>query len=136
MKNWKIILAVVVVIFILAGSLLFKGQAPKYPTKETSTSKTGTLNGNVREFLLVGRDYTFFPIEMQVKKGETVRVVFKNNQGFHDFRVDGYEVGTKQISEGERETVEFVADKAGTFEYFCSVGNHRQQGMAGKLIVE
>lgn len=33
-------------------------------------------------------------------------------------------------------SVTFVADETGTFEYYCSVGNHRGQGMIGKLIVE
>jgi len=33
-------------------------------------------------------------------------------------------------------SVEFVADQEGAFEYYCSVGNHRQQGMKGTLIVE
>ena len=42
-----------------------------------------------------------------------------------------YRKATGQIDE-----VEFVVDKAGTFEYYCSVGNHRQMGMVGKLIVE
>jgi plastocyanin len=29
-----------------------------------------------------------------------------------------------------------VADKKGTFEYYCSVGQHRALGMKGKLVVE
>ncbi len=32
--------------------------------------------------------------------------------------------------------VEFTADKKGTFEYYCSVGEHRVNGMKGKFIVE
>lgn len=33
-------------------------------------------------------------------------------------------------------SVTFVADTLGTFEYYCSVGNHRAQGMVGNLVVE
>ena len=54
----------------------------------------------------------------------------------HDFMIDEFEVATNQIGDGEEEEMEFVADKIGTFEYYCSVGNHRAQGMKGKLIVE
>jgi uncharacterized cupredoxin-like copper-binding protein len=32
--------------------------------------------------------------------------------------------------------VQFVADKTGTFEFYCSVGNHRQMGMVGTLVVQ
>ena len=32
--------------------------------------------------------------------------------------------------------VEFTVDKTGTFEYYCSVGQHRANGMVGNLIVE
>jgi len=40
------------------------------------------------------------------------------------------------VTPGTPTSVTFVADKTGTFEYYCSVGNHRAQGMVGKLIVE
>jgi len=43
---------------------------------------------------------------------------------------------TKQIKAGETETIEFIADKVGSFEYYCSVGQHRQMGMVGTLVVE
>jgi len=32
--------------------------------------------------------------------------------------------------------VTFVADKAGEYEFYCSVGQHRANGMVGKLIVK
>ncbi|MDO8658241.1 MAG: plastocyanin/azurin family copper-binding protein [Candidatus Levybacteria bacterium] len=39
---------------------------------------------------------------------------------------------------GQTDTVEFTADTAGTFEYYCSVGNgyHKEQGMVGTLVIE
>jgi nitrosocyanin len=72
---------------------------------------------------------------MTVKKGETVRITFVNKDGFHDFVLDEFGVKTEQIKGGTQEVVEFVADKAGTFEYYCSVGQHRQMGMKGTLTV-
>ena len=42
-------------------------------------------------------------------------------------------VDTKSKTSAE---VEFVASIAGTFEYYCSVGEHRAKGMKGNLIVE
>lgn len=91
---------------------------------------------NVMEVTVTGRNMSFDPKEIKVKKGQKVRVTFKNAQGFHDFVLDEFNVKTKQISAGQEEVVEFIADKTGTFEYYCSVGSHRQMGMTGKLIVE
>ena len=73
---------------------------------------------------------------MKVKKGDTVKIIFKNSEGFHDLVIDEFDVATNQIGAEEEDEVEFVADKAGTYEYYCSVGQHRKNGMVGKLVVE
>ncbi len=90
----------------------------------------------VVEFTVTGKGFLFDPKEIKVKKGDTVRITFVNAEGFHDWKLEGYNVGTKQIAAGKTEVVEFTADKAGTFEYYCSVGQHRQNGMKGNLIVQ
>lgn len=77
----------------------------------------------------------FSPNTITVKKGDKVKVIFKNVDGFHDFVLDEFDVKTPQITGPAEATVEFVADKAGTFEYYCSVGNHRAMGMKGTLTV-
>lgn len=67
-----------------------------------------------------------------------------SEEGRHDWRIDEFGAGTDRLlgintailQAGQQETVQFVADKTGTFEYYCSVGNHRQMGMRGNLIVE
>ena len=91
---------------------------------------------NVKEFTVNGGNFTFDPAEITVKKGDTVRIVFNNKEGFHDWVLDEFNAKTKQLDAGGSETIEFVADQAGTFEYYCSVGQHRQMGMVGNLIVE
>lgn len=97
---------------------------------------TPTGKSSTRTFTVEGSNFSFSLKEMRVKKGDTVKVVFTNKDGFHDWSLDEFGVATKQIPAGQSETVQFVADKAGTFEYYCSVGEHRQNGMVGKLIVE
>jgi len=92
--------------------------------------------GNEKEFAVDGMNFSFSVKEMKVKKGYTVQVTFTNKDGMHDWRLDEFSAQTKVLQTGQSETVEFVADKAGTFEYYCSVGQHRQNGMVGKLIVE
>jgi plastocyanin len=83
-----------------------------------------------------GANFRFNPSVIRVKKGAEVEVTFMNNEGMHDFVLDEFDVKTAQVQEGESETVTFTADQAGEFEYYCSVGTHRQMGMVGTLIVE
>jgi nitrosocyanin len=96
---------------------------------------TKVSTGAVKEFTVTGDNFAFAPNTMTVKKGDTVKVTFKNAEGFHDFKLDEFGVSTKQIGANTSETVTFVADKAGSFEYYCSVGQHRAMGMKGTLTV-
>jgi plastocyanin len=90
----------------------------------------------IKEFTVIGTNFAFAPTTMTVKKGDTVKIIFKNSGGFHDLKIDEFAVATKKLASGAEETIEFVADKAGSFEYYCSVGTHRQMGMKGTLIVQ
>ena len=72
-----------------------------------------------------------------VNEGDRVRIVFTNDDGMpHDWVLDEFDASTRILSRGNSETIEFVADQAGTFEYYCSVGSHRAQGMYGQFVVE
>jgi plastocyanin len=102
----------------------------------TTTGVTGSTTGTVKDFTVTGSNFKFNPATMTVKQGDTVRVTFINSGGTHDWRIDEFNAGTKVIQGGQQETIQFVADKKGSFEYYCSVGNHRQMGMKGTLVVE
>jgi plastocyanin len=106
------------------------------PTPSPTPSATPVVSGTVKEFVVEGKNFAFVPPSITVKKGDTVKITFKNTGGFHDWKIDEFHAATKRINGGEQDTVTFVADKAGTFEYYCSVGTHRQMGMKGNLIVE
>lgn len=88
------------------------------------------------EFEVEGGEFYYKPNILKVKKGQKVEIEFNNKDGFHDFVLDEFKVKTKQLKDGESEDIEFVADKAGTYEFYCSVGQHRAKGMKGTLIVE
>ena len=98
-------------------------------TTNSSTQETKTIE-------ITAANFTFSPGEIRVKKGDTVKVVLNNKEGFHDWVVDELNVSTKQVGKGETTEITFIPDKAGTFEFYCSVGSHRQMGMKGNLIVE
>lgn len=85
---------------------------------------------------LTGKSFAFSQNEIRVKKGEKVTITFESTDGFHDWVVDEFNAATERVSTGGKTEVTFTADKTGTFEYYCSVGNHRALGMKGNLIVE
>jgi len=153
----KIAALIVIVVVVLGGWLLFRGGSvdvstdmtridegaftqvtpTPVPTTPVSTStSTDATTGTVKEFTVEGGNFFFKPNTLTVNKGDTVKITFKNSGGVHDFVLDEFSVHTKQISGGAEEVVTFVADKAGTFEYYCSVGTHRQMGMKGTLTVK
>ncbi|GIW57417.1 MAG: hypothetical protein KatS3mg083_362 [Candidatus Dojkabacteria bacterium] len=106
------------------------------PTSEESLPSANKEEVSTKEFTLTASNFRYDVKEIRVRQGDTVKVTLKIAEGFHDFVLDDYNVRTKQLSAGQEDTIEFVAAKKGEFEYYCSIGNHRQMGMVGKLIVE
>lgn len=98
--------------------------------------ETSMMVGEVKEFTVVGTNFQFDVPEIKVNQGDTVRIIFQNGGGVHDWVIDEFDTRTSILNTGEKETIEFVATEKGTFEYYCSVGMHRQNGMWGNLIVE
>ncbi|MFH1170651.1 MAG: cupredoxin domain-containing protein [Candidatus Vogelbacteria bacterium] len=142
----KKIIILVVAILIL-GFFWFKGKdtvAPASPlggpapAEGTLTTLPAPSDTTVvaKEFTVLGSNFTFTPNTIEVKQGDTVKITFQSASGFHDLTLDEFRVATKQLKAGESETVQFVADKVGSFEYYCSVGNHRAMGMKGTLTVK
>ena len=116
------------------------------PNNEKSITGNAVLNKDIREgvktFVVTGENFKFVVngasnLDIKVNKGDRVRIEFTSTKGFHDWVVDEFDVATKQVRDSDGMTyVEFIADKIGTFEYYCSVGQHRANGMKGNLIVK
>lgn len=107
-------------------------------TTSTSSSVGGatTTVGAVRTITITGRDYSFSPSTITVKRGDKVQLILTSAQGAHDIKIDALGVASKTVNTGESTSVEFTPTKAGTYEYYCSIGNHRAMGMKGTLTVE
>ena len=152
--NNKLIASAVVVLLVIGGFLFFKneGIAPVVQTEVEINSnmpvpgsnveemivnkeETETSSTNVKEFSVDAVPFSFSPSTMTVNKGDTVKITVKNKKGTHDLKIDEFSASTRILNAGEEQTITFVADKIGTFQYYCSVGNHRAQGMVGTLVV-
>ncbi|MBI3627171.1 MAG: cupredoxin domain-containing protein [Candidatus Sungbacteria bacterium] len=115
-----------------AGQTQAATESTPPPTTETPTGSAAARQISVT---VNGQNFSFSPSVINAKKGDVITVNFVNQDGFHDLRIDGYNVGTNQIASGETNSFTFTADKAGSFEYYCSVSSHRAMGMRGTLVV-
>ena len=154
----KIIVFILVAVAIVGGVALYtrKPAEPMYdpiqarmlaaiPTSQLPTMDrvTSADAGELKEFTLTsfyemvdGKPKPQFSVsELRVKKGNTVRLKITNTKGMHDFVIDELKV-YKETPLDEEVVVEFTADKAGEFIYYCSKPNHRALGQWGTLVVE
>ena len=106
------------------------------PTEDNTIPEMVVDSTGVKEFTVEGVNFSFNPKTITVNKGDQVRIIFKNTAGFHDFKIDEFSVAAKQMQSPYQEILEFTADKAGSFQYYCSVGSHRAAGMFGTLTVQ
>ncbi len=81
-------------------------------------------------------NFKYDPETIEVNEGDVVTINFVSTDGFHDWVVDEFDAATEKVNPGTPTSVTFVADKAGTFEFYCSVGEHRAMGMVGQLVVK
>lgn len=101
-----------------------------------SSAMETTGDTDVRTIEIEAGSFYYKPNELRVKKGEKIKLVINSVDMMHDFNVDELGIKSEIVKSGETGTVEFTADQTGTFEYYCSVGQHRANGQVGTLIVE
>lgn len=91
---------------------------------------------SVKSFNLTAKTWSFEPSTITVKKGDTVKLAIKSLDVPHGFALSSFGIN-KTLNPGETVNVEFVADKAGSFPFFCSVScGSGHGGMRGTLVVE
>jgi len=124
-----------------AGGNMMTAQVPAELTADQLVQlKAGAADHAPTEltFNVTGGSFYYTPNEITVKQGDKVKIIFTNAGGMHNLTLDAFNVATKTIKTGESDTIEFTADKKGTFEFYCSVGNgyHRQKGQIGVILVQ
>jgi plastocyanin len=160
MKPLHVLLTLLVIIVI--GTIWLKGResAPvseAQPVVETPTGNAVTTEipavetantaphemmmdtdtqGEMKMFNVTGTNFAYDVTEIRVRQGDTVMIHLMSNGGTHDFVIDELGIKSDLVKQGGMEMITFTASKKGTFEYYCSVGSHRANGMVGKLIVE
>lgn len=157
-SNNKTGLYITLVILALIGTATYlflnRGNSTSQDTATTNTSSTslaGSPESNTNDtpsitvgepnptspIAVEGGEFYFSPNEIKAKVGVPITITFTSKgKMMHDFVLDEFSVQSKTLKDSESETITFTPTKAGTFEFYCSVGSHRKMGMKGNLIVE
>lgn len=124
-KYLNVVVILLLVMFISACSL----------AKDVKLSGE-LLEDGVRVIEVKASKYKFEPDPIVVKLGEKVRLVLTSTDVAHGIAISEFKVNLT-IPAGKTASVEFVADKQGTFHAYCSVYCGSGHGhMHGTFIVQ
>ena len=118
-------------LFLIAFLLLISACS-----KENSSNGTTPIQGDVKEFKMTAKQFAFEPETIEVNKGDRVRLIVTSTDVPHGIGIPEYGIN-ERLDVGKPVTIEFIADKEGSFSSFCSVfcGSGHSK-MKGKIIVK
>lgn len=126
-----------ILIFIVLGIAIVAYLYNKFPQqnnnavtlqKPTTTntfkvSQPSDITKILETITIEGSDAAGFdPRTIMVKQGQKLKFVFYAINEPHDFILNEYNIKSPVIQVGKSFSVDFVADKIGTFSYYSSVG--------------
>ena len=108
-----------------------QASAPSTPESEPEVQKPTAPVSEETRVTILARFSGFEPSTIRVKEGNRVVMQVLSMDGVHTYTLPGYNLNM-MLGAGTPQTVEFVADKAGTFPFRCNFHG----SMVGTLIVE
>jgi len=88
-----------------------------------------------RTFSVTARKYSFSPARIEVGQDELVKIELRTEDIPHSWTVDEYRI-SKRVGADQPVTLEFRADKPGTFRFYCSLQiDEGCKDMHGELVV-
>ncbi len=88
-----------------------------------------------RTFRIDARQFAYSPSELKVNTGDRVTIELVSQDVVHGLYVDGYNISV-EADPGQRATLNFIADKPGSFRFRCNVTcGAMHPFMIGKLMV-
>lgn len=116
-----------------------------------SSSEVVEVNVEMREF-------SYTPNTIEVRAGQLARINILNKGNIeHDFSITEIATASKpkvanpkhahemtgpepyihaSAEAGTKNTVEFTPTQPGTYEFYCVIKGHKEEGMVGKLVVK
>lgn len=153
MSKTTIIIIIIAVVGLVGAAIVFGPNNDSDSSTSTETNQTTNQTqdeGDVEEIAddieannsiiaLTASNFEYSQDTIEAAPGDTVVIDLTVESGSHDFVIDELDVQTSLLGPGETERIEFIIpeDAAGkTYDFYCSVGSHRAQGMEGQLVIE
>lgn len=116
-------------------------------TSPTGGADDGNTTGDGPEVSLAIAATGVYPIDfgydqatLEAPAGATVTLSFSNEDTNpvtnHDWYLEALGAQTAVVAPGESDTITFTVDlEPGEYPFWCTIGNHRDQGMEGTFVV-
>jgi uncharacterized cupredoxin-like copper-binding protein len=120
------------------GRVDISGGATDTSTSGTSTEESSVTGTAVATVSVAETEYRLSPANPSVAKAGVVEFEVVNaGKVAHALEVEGPggEVETDEIKPGSSATLKADLDKAGRYEWYCPIGNHKDRGMKGEITV-
>jgi uncharacterized cupredoxin-like copper-binding protein len=133
MMSRYLLLALVASFLAFAGGACGSGD-----DDEAAQGEGGGGGGDATTIEITGTEFALDPTNVEVEGPGTYTFRFVNDGGaVHALEVDGHgiEEETEEIQPGESAELTVDLTESGEYELYCPVGNHRDQGMEGTLVV-
>jgi nitrous-oxide reductase len=102
-----------------------------WPTADRSVHAQTTA----RSISITVRRYAFTPPRIEVATGDLVSIELRTEDIAHSLTIDDYRL-SKRVSPGQPVTLEFRAEREGTFPFYCSLTiDDGCRRMRGELVV-
>lgn len=116
MKN-QLIIGMLLLLLLTAGCT---SSNPQSTNTENNGANTGTTTGETKSFTMTASQFEFSPSTITVNQGDTVVLTITSSDVTHGFSLPEFGV-SENLEPGQTVSVQFVADKKGTFTFSCSV---------------
>ena len=88
-----------------------------------------------REITVTARDYSFSPNRVEATQDDLIKLTVQSADNAYGFTIDEYRV-SKRVPAGGSTTIEFRADRAGTFAFYSGLkSDARHDQMRGQFVV-
>ncbi|MCH8945618.1 MAG: cupredoxin domain-containing protein [Nanoarchaeota archaeon] len=154
-KGNVFIIAILVLAVLVGGFFLFNNPSDsssnngegivvveKSGSQDTNTQKEEPSSPEtekvpeIKEFNIIAKRWDFSPSTITVNEGDTVILNIESIDVTHGFAISEFGV-SEQLVSGNTVKVEFIADKKGTFSFFCNVFcGSGHSSMRGTLVVQ
>lgn len=90
---------------------------------------------NRPDITIVARNFQFVPARVEVVEDDLVRLTIQSEDNAYSFVIDEYRI-VRRVPAGRSTSIEFRADRTGTFRFYSNLTNNRaHETMRGELVV-